>query len=416
MSAAGVVALTAVMTILAMGCAGNGYDEGPTATAPARALAPTAAPISMPPAAGEPTPTPTTASPPAEGAYALVPALESATFNGMLGFSTIPGSEGEAVILTQDGMIWRVSLDETSPPTLFGDLSDRLIRDPAFEEGLLGLAFSPNLQTDGRVYVYYTAGEPRRSVLSRFQVVGESMDTASEHVLLEVPQPFGNHNGGQLAFGPDGFLYVALGDGGSAGDPFENGQNLSTILGSILRIDVSGEDYAIPPDNPFVGRPNARAEIYAYGLRNPWRFSFDRATGHLWAGDVGQDRWEEVDRIVAGANYGWNVLEGFECFQSASCDTTGLQMPRAVYGTDDPDCSVTGGFVYRGPSIPELRGWYVYGDFCSGRVWAANTADDSPPVLLAHTGLPIASFGELPDGELLVLTFANAVFRLAPSP
>ncbi len=174
---------------------------------------------------------------------------------------------------------------------------------------------------------------------------------------------------------------------------------------------MSGEGYAVPPDNPFVGTPGARPEIYAYGLRNPWRFSFDRATGDLWAGDVGQNRWEEVDRIVAGANYGWNVIEGFECFDSSTCDTSGLEPPRAAYGRDD-GCSVTGGYVYRGPSMPELNGWYVYGDFCSGRIWAVNTADDSPPVLLTDTGLPIASFGELPDGQLLVLTFENVIYRL----
>jgi glucose/arabinose dehydrogenase len=155
----------------------------------------------------------------------------------------------------------------------------------------------------------------------------------------------------------------------------------------------------------------ARPEIYAYGLRNAWRFSFDRATGDLWAADVGQDKWEEVDRIVAGGNYGWNVMEGFECFGLSGCDTSGLRPPRAVYGRDG-GCSVTGGYVYRGSSMPELIGWYVYGDFCSGKMWAVNTADDSPPVLLADTGLEIASFGELPDGELLVLTFNNTVYRL----
>jgi glucose/arabinose dehydrogenase len=359
-----------------------------------------------------PGPTPTSpAATPVAGAYELVPALPSATFDRMLGFSPIPGAGNEGVVVTQGGVIWQVPLSGSGPATVYGDVSGRLISDPGNEEGLLGLAFSPDFASDGRVYLYYTAGDPRRSVLSRFNVVGGAIDLGSETVLLEVPQPFANHNGGQIAFGPDGHLYVALGDGGSAGDPEDNGQDLSTLLGSILRLDVSAEGYAVPPDNPFVDTPGARPEIYAYGLRNPWRFGFDRATGDLWAGDVGQNRWEEVDRIVAGGNYGWKVMEGFECFESSTCDTSGLELPRAAYGRDD-GCSVTGGYVYRGASMPELNGWYLYGDFCSGRVWAVNTADDSPPVLLTDTGLPIASFGELPDGELLVLTFENVIYRL----
>ena len=335
-------------------------------------------------------------------------ALPSATLGGMLGYASIPGSGSEGVVVTQGGIIWRVPLSGGGPAAVYGDLSGLLISDPGFEEGLLGLAFSPGFQSDGRVYVYYTAGGPRRSVLSRFHVAGGAVDLGSETVILEVPQPFANHNGGQIAFGPDGYLYVALGDGGSGGDPNGNGQNPSTLLGSILRLDVSGGGYTVPPSNPF------GSEIYAYGLRNPWRFSFDRASGDLWAADVGQGRWEEVDRIVSGGNYGWNVMEGLECFNAASCDQDGLRLPRAVYGRDE-GCSVTGGYVYRGASMPELAGWYVYGDFCSGRIWAVNTADSSPAVLLADTGLPIASFGELPDSELLLLTFANAVYRLVRS-
>jgi glucose/arabinose dehydrogenase len=390
----------------ACGDGGDGASEEPQATVTAEKPLPE--PTATPPA-------PTVAPTPVAGGYELVEALPSAAFERMVEFAAIPAAADEAVIVTQGGEIWRLSLSDSFSPTEFGDLSDRVIDYREENEGgLLGLAFSPDLPSDGRVYVYYTAGEPRRSVLSRFQVVGGAIDPGSEAVLLEVPQPFGNHNGGQIAFGPDGYLYVALGDGGSADDPEGNGQDLSTLLASILRLDVSGEGYAVPPDNPFVDTPGARPEIYAYGLRNPWRFSFDRATGDLWAGDVGQDRWEEVDRIVAGANYGWNVMEGFECFEPSDCDARGLEPPRAAYGRED-GCSVTGGYVYRGASMPELNGWYVYGDFCSGKVWAANTADDSAPVLLADSGLSIASFGELPDGELLALTFENAVFRLQRS-
>lgn len=401
----GVVLITlAVLAALAASMACGGEEEEET----------TVAQQTQPPS--QPTLAATPAGPrPIEGAYKLVPALESATYDRMVGFSMIPDAGDDAVLLTQGGVIWRLSLDEGFPATVFGDISDRLIDSRGNEEGLLGLAFAPNFDVEKRVYLYYTAGNPRRSVLSRFRVANGTMDMTSEHVILEIPQPFANHNGGQIAFGADGYLYVALGDGGSAGDPQDNGQNLSTLLGSILRLDVSGEDYAIPSDNPFVDTPGAMPEIYAYGLRNPWRFSFDRATGDLWAGDVGQDMWEEVDRIIPGGNYGWNIMEGLECYQASSCDTTGLQIPRAVYG-HDAGCSVTGGYVYRGPSMPELNGWYVYGDFCTGRIWAVNTADESPPVLLAETGLPITSFGELPDGELLVLTFVNAVFRLERRP
>ena len=235
------------------------------------------------------------------------------------------------------------------------------------------------------------------------------MDMASERVILEVPQPFANHNGGQLAFGPDGFLYWGLGDGGSAGDPQDNGQKLSTLLASILRLDVSGDTYAVPPTNPFVSVAGARPEKYAYGLRNPWRFSFDSATGDLWAGDVGQDKWEEIDRITAGGNYGWSIMEGFECYRTPNCDQTGLTLPRAAYG-HDLGCSVTGGYVYRGAAMPELQGWYVYGDYCSGRIWALDTAGGQRAGASRGAGHPITSFGVLPNGEIVVVSFDKAIY------
>lgn len=401
----------AVLMITVAGACGDGGDGGspePQPTGTAEKASPEATATSA-------APTPTAAATPVAEAYELVGALPSATFERMLGFATIPGAADEAVIVTQGGVIRRLSLSDSFSPTEYGDLSDRVIDYREENEGgLLGLAFSPEFGSDGRVYVYYTAGDPRRSVLSRFRVVGDAIDVGSETVLLEVPQPYGNHNGGQIAFGPDGYLYVGLGDGGSGGDPEGNGQDVSTLLGSILRLDVSGEGNTVPPDNPFVDTRGGRPEIYAYGLRNPWRFSFDRATGDLWAGDVGQNTWEEVDRIEAGGNYGWNVMEGLECYESSDCETSGLEAPRAVYGHDE-GCSVTGGYVYRGTSMPELDGWYVYGDYCSGMIWAVNTADDSAPVLLAEGGMPIASFGETPDGELLVVTFMNSVLRLERS-
>jgi glucose/arabinose dehydrogenase len=333
----------------------------------------------------------------------------------MLGLAAIPGSANEAVVLTQGGVIYRVALDGSFSPTVFGDLSGLLIENPGNEEGLLGLAFSPRFGVDGRVFVDYSAGNSRRSVLARFNVSNGTMEMGSERVILEVPQPFANHNGGQLAFGPDGYLYWGLGDGGAAGDPQGNGQKLSTLLASILRLDVSGDGYTVPPDNPFVDVAGALPEKYAYGLRNPWRFSFDRLTGDLWTGDVGQGKWEEVDRIESGGNYGWSIMEGFECYQGPGCDQTGLIPPRAVYD-HDAGCSITGGYVYRGAAMPELQGWYVYGDYCSGNIWALDTTTDSEPVLLVESGHTITSFAELPDGEIVALTFDSGIFRLQQAP
>jgi glucose/arabinose dehydrogenase len=231
--------------------------------------------------------------------------------------------------------------------------------------------------------------------------------------VIDLPQKrFSNHNGGEITFGPDGYLYVGVGDGGSAGDPDGNGQNKNALLAKILRIDVSGDTYTIPPDNPFAGGGGA-PEIYAYGFRNPWRFSFDPATGALWAGDVGQNKWEEVDRVVSGGDYGWNVMEGNHCYKpSAGCDTSGLIPPRAEYSHDD-GCSITGGYVYRGTAMPELEGWFVYSDYCSGKVWAVNTADDaSPPVELADTKKNVSSFFRDAAGELYLVTLDGQVFRL----
>ncbi len=296
----------------------------------------------------------------------------------------------------------------------FLDIRDRVL-DTNSEEGLLGLAFAPDFATTGHFFVYYSASNPRRSVVSRFAVSGsdeDSADPASENVVLEVPQPFANHNGGQLAFGPDGFLYIGLGDGGSGGDPRGNGQDPGTLLGSILRLDVhdleSRGGYGIPSDNPFAdGEGIGRPEVYAYGLRNPWRFSFDRLTGDLWTGDVGQNRYEEVVVVKAGLNYGWNVMEGFHCFSPGSgCDRTGLVEPVAEYGRAD-GCSITGGYVYRGARLPSLYGAYVYGDYCSGRIWALryDGSDVTEQALLAESGLSFSAFGEDETGELYVLDF-----------
>ncbi len=239
-------------------------------------------------------------------------------------------------------------------------------------------------------------------------------------VILEVEQPYANHNGGQLAFGSDGYLYIGLGDGGAAGDPLGNGQNTSTLLGSILRIDVFqamfDHPYTIPPDNPFYADGGGRGEIWAYGLRNPWRFSFDRDTGELWAGDVGQNRWEEIDLIERGANYGWNVLEGNHCFSTRDgCERKGTVPPVWEYSLDGEPCSVIGGYVYRGSAIPWLNGAYVYGDFCSGKVFGLRYAhgDLMEHKQLLDTGLRIMSFAQDNNGDLYLLSQQSGIYRLS---
>ena len=246
-------------------------------------------------------------------------------------------------------------------------------------------------------------------------------DPGSELIILEVDQPTNVHQGGTLAFGSDGYLYISLGDGGPLGDPDGNAQNTGVLLGSILRVDVSdaseAEPYSIPPDNPFVGSVGgAREEIWAYGLRNPWRFSFDPATGDMWAGDVGQDRYEEIDLIAPGGNYGWNTLEGTHCFNPrTACEGTGTVLPVVEYGTAD-GCSVIGGYVYRGPNAPWLQGIYLYGDYCSGEVWGIR--HDNGRVAahqkLADTDFRITSFGQDLEGNLYVLTQDSGVYRVVP--
>jgi glucose/arabinose dehydrogenase len=306
-------------------------------------------------------------------------------------------------------------------PETFLDIQDQTILSS--EEGLLGLAFDPDYETNRRFYVYYSAGNPRRSVVSRFTTLPDDPNRAdpnSESAIMEVPQPFANHNGGMIAFGPDGYLYIGLGDGGSGGDPLGHGQSTDTLLGSLLRIDVTAPEgdapYSIPPDNPFIDG-GGNSEIWAYGLRNPWRFSFDRATGRLWLADVGQRDYEEVNLIVRGGNYGWNLMEGFFCYPSGGtgCGGQGFVPPVAAYD-HSLGCSVSGGYVYRGPRLPALQGYYLYADFCSGRLWGMRY--DGPrgpegPVLFADTGLRISSFGEDEAGEVYLLDYDGGIYRLA---
>ncbi len=288
------------------------------------------------------------------------------------------------------------------------------------ERGLLSVAFPPGFQKKGHFYVNYT-NQLGDTVVARFRTSKDSdrADAVSEEVILMIKQPFANHNGGQLAFGPDGYLYIGMGDGGSGGDPFGNGQKMDTLLGKLLRIDVESnvKPYDVPPSNPFVGKKGVLPEIWALGLRNPWRFSFDRRTGNLFIADVGQNKYEEVDVQPAsskgGENYGWNIMEGLHCFRSKTCDTSGLVLPVVEYG-HDAGCSVTGGMVYRGTTLPPLDGTYLYGDYCSGRVWGIRGSGKQWTAKeLLDSGLSISTFGEDEAGELYVADYGGGgIFRI----
>ena len=328
-------------------------------------------------------------------------------------------------IVEQRGVIKVLDTDDANPAaTVFLDIQNR-VRDRGNEEGLLGLAFHPDYVANGFFFVYYTADSPRRSVLARYRVSTSDPgrgDRSSETVLLTEAQPASNHNGGQIAFGPDGYLYVGLGDGGGANDQFGHGQIRSTILGAILRIDVNtsggGRAYGIPADNPYVGNSlGYREEIYAYGLRNPWRFSFDADTGRLFTADVGQNAYEEINLIEKGGNYGWNTMEGNHCFRPRQgCDRTGLTLPIAEYAHNGQPKSVTGGYVYRGARAPTLTGKYIYADYVDGRIWAlAMDGETITNTELTDTRLQIASFGEDEAGELYICAFDGLLYRFAPT-
>jgi glucose/arabinose dehydrogenase len=336
-----------------------------------------------------------------------------------LGIENAADGSGRMFVVEQEGTVRVVQNGELEPEP-FLDISHLTVASG--EQGLLGLAFHPRFEDNGRLFVNYTDRQGD-TVVAEYRVkrgAPRGVQPAPAGALLHIDQPYPNHNGGALAFGPDGFLYIATGDGGSGGDPLDNGQSLETLLGKLLRIDVDERDsdrpYGIPRDNPFVGRADVRPEIWAFGLRNPWRFSFDGQSGDLWIGDVGQDNLEEINRSPAsagGLNYGWNTMEGSNCYEpSQGCSRAGLVLPVAEY-SHDLGCSVTGGYVYRGSQHPTLRGAYLFADFCSGTVWGIDSAGSRPqaPIELLGTGAQISSFGRDEDGELYLVDAAAGTLQ-----
>jgi glucose/arabinose dehydrogenase len=329
---------------------------------------------------------------------------------------------GRLFVVSQDGRIWVVAADGTVKPDPMVDLRDFLVSGG--EQGLLGLALHPGFPKDPRVYVDYTTGtQDVISTLSLDRTDPDKLDRTTLKRILAVDDPFPNHNGGDLLFGPDGYLYAFMGDGGSGGDPLGNGQDRKALLGKVLRLDIdhpSGDvPYSAPPGNPFNGA-GGRDEIWLLGMRNPWRNSFDRKTGDLWIGDVGQSAWEEVDVAragVGGLNFGWNVMEGNHCYSpSTNCSTDGLTRPVTEYG-HDLGCTVVGGYVYRGITYPRLAGVYLFADYCSGRIFALDPSTDAfrDPIEVGNADGNLSSFGEDTAGELYITHLNGDVSRVVAS-
>jgi glucose/arabinose dehydrogenase len=351
--------------------------------------------------------------PPLDGVE-LVPLIEGLSFPVFL---TAPEGDARLFIVEKAGRI-RVVVNGTLAATPFLNISGLV--STGSEQGLLGLAFHPDYETNGHFYVNYTdvAGNTR---IVRYTVSGDAnvADAGSAKPILTVNQPEDNHNGGMIAFGPDDLLYIGMGDGGGGGDPDGEGQNRESLLGDLLRIDVdAGDPYAIPPDNPYATHATFRREIWASGLRNPWRFSFDRNGSTLYVADVGQSTNEEVNAVpadLAGVNYGWDIMEGTDCFSTTPCNTAGLTLPVTEYDNDSDGCSVTGGYVYRGTTFPALAGLYFYSDFCEGWLRSfrlvAGTATDEREWAIPSIG-NVSSFGEDGAGELYILSADGTVYRI----
>ena len=345
--------------------------------------------------------------------YTAVNAFPNLSFDDPVGIHHAGDGSNRIFVVEQEG---RIKVFDNNPDVssaeMFLNITSIVDQDGGYtEEGLLGLAFHPNYIENGYFYVNYTEHNPRRNVIARYSVSDNNpneADYGSSEIILEVNQPYTNHNGGQMEFGPDdGYLYISFGDGGSAGDPLGHGQNLSTLLGSLIRIDVDnpsgGLNYGIPSDNPFIAPMNARDEIYAYGLRNVWRFSFDLETGFLWGADVGQYEYEEINIIESGGNYGWNIMEGTSCYESQNCDSDGLEPPVWEYELYvNGVCSITGGYVYRGTNLWGLVGKYIYGDWCTGDIWALQYSDTGDHVNedILDSDINITSFGVDQNNEL----------------
>jgi glucose/arabinose dehydrogenase len=397
------LAVAAVLALLATACG----TQSPTAS-------PSSGPtVTEPSPAPSPTPEPT---PPAlrSGPDRLGLELVTGTFTLPTGVTNAGDGSRRLFVVERGGRIWIVNRDGTVAPMPFLDIASRIVSSG--EQGLLGLAFHPRYAETGRFFVAYTRQPDGADVVAEYRVssAADTADPASERILLAVPDPAANHNGGALVFGPDRLLYIALGDGGGQNDQFGNAQNLNSLLGKILRIDVdaprsSGRVYAIPADNPFASGGGA-PEIWAIGMRNPWRISFDRAWHDLYIGDVGGGNWEEIDRQPAeaagGLNYGWPIMEGRHCL-AGSCTMTGYVQPIAEY-SHDLGCSVIGGYVYRGAVQPELQGVYVFGDWCSGRIFTLDVDGETiTPKTVLESGLQVSSFGEDEAGEIYLVDFAG---------
>jgi hypothetical protein len=361
-----------------------------------------------------------------ESQLQIVEAFPNLSFQSLIDIQNANDGSNRLFAVEQPGVIYVFDNDpQASYKNIFLDISNRV--SDGGEMGLLGLAFHPQFSDSNYFYVNYTKNSPRRTIIARFAVPESSPNTAdpnSELILLEVNQPFSNHNGGQTSFGPDGYLYISFGDGGSGGDPQNNGQDRTTILGSIIRIDVNKKDpdlnYSIPADNPFYQNLKGYAEeIWVYGLRNTWRFSFDSETGMLWAGDVGQNLWEEINIIEKGKNYGWRITEGNHCYNpSTNCDFTGLELPIWEYDhSSSGGFSVTGGFVYRGSSASELTGKYIYGDYVNGNMWALSyDGNEAENEFLFNTPYNISSFGVDEQNELYFADYGGKIFKFEGEP
>lgn len=327
-------------------------------------------------------------------------------------------------VIEKNGFI-RIVRDGQLLPEPFLDVSNLVTPEARTEQGLLGLAFHPDYRNNGTFFIYYSDANKKENaaadtVVARYQVSNDpdKADPGSANIILTIEQPFWNHNGGHIAFGPDGFLYIGTGDGGDGGDPQENAEDLTDLLGKLLRIDVNAETYVVPENNPWKAESGARTEIWAYGLRNPWKFSFDRETGDLYIGDVGQSLYEEINfqaaNSVGGENYGWNQMEGMHCFETPDCNPDEFVLPILEYPHGEDGVSVTGGFVYRGTQLPDLEGAYLYADFASGKIWTLRfTKGVWVNQLLEDTEFAVSSFGENEAGELYLTDFGGGgLYRL----